>query len=1364
MPVDSLGAPEGGIESPARGRTVSFRRLRITDGTLEILLPAPPQGLSPETSLSEPSPDGTSTLRRLSFREIQLNVSEGVVLSPELDGERIEVESLSFLGEIRPAPFRVETLRGSLRRETGSLSATVEEVRMPSSDARGTVEVGWGGPEGVRVSVEGESEALALQDLRWIEPRLPAGVVSGPFGLEMRSGGLLLNFRGTRLTLSQGSLQARGGLLLGTPLRLEDLDLALDDIDLAILDPWLSEPLPLRGLAEGDILLNGDPSSLAVSANLDLSGSDSTMTTSAEVSGVFHLGDPLGVTDLFGTVAPLEWGIFGAFSPSMTLRGPGALRFEANGLLPQGINVNAEATHVPSGMAPSRVTASGTVQGTRDGLLLSLSGELSPLSFTSLRRYFEALPLTGEVSGPVALRGYLSDLTVEAELLTPAGPLGLVASFDARNPADGYSIDSEFQEFLLSNLLPEIPQPTRLTGRILASGRGTTWDDLEGDATLFLRRGEVGALRVDTAALVARVEQGRLGLDTLMAETNLGRLGAGGEFGISSSSAPGDLSVEVESQSLEGLRPFLMGDVPLILDELNQFERDLLTLEGVELDTIPTAEEVAMDGRLQGRAVFSGRLDRFSGEGTVSVQDLRYRTDYLRGGTLTFSARDLPGEARRIQGLFRADSLRIRDLSLRGGEVEGEVGKADGRMSVIADRREGEEYRARGTFALDSLGGRVNLDELDLRFDTLRWNLGGPTSFAWGPDGVEVTDFRLIRPGIGRMRVQADGVLPFRGEGDFNLVVEGLHLDRLARLVQMDAPMEGVLDLRLRIGGTAEDPTMEGSLAGESLRYDEFTLAGLDSEFTYRNQRLEGEAWASEGGRQVLAVEGSMPLDLRLRPEGSRIPREPIDLTMAVDSFPVALVLVVVEAMEEVQGELSGQLRLRGTPDALAPVGGLHLGGGSVLLPALGIRFTEAEAAFALNPDGTVGVTGSLRSVGTGRVNGTVNLHPLTDPRLDLTVSADNLLAVQRRDVQAHVTGEVQVLQTYRRPRVQGSLTVEQGVLMVEELARTAEVVDLSDPLFMDVLEEETTLRPVVRASQNPFLQNLMLAVDLSMSRDGWLRGKDLNVEMDGDLQVFWDRAQRDLAMVGELEAVRGYYTVLGRQFQVRSGGVRFVGTPGVNPNLDIEAYYRLRTGDGDQWDIIANVGGTLLTPRVSLTSNAAFGIAESDLVSYLIFGRPAYALASAQNQYVQGAAGSLLGAAGGATLNLGLGAVGSQLGSVVARDSPVDFLAIRQGSYVDPFAGAFGWNTVSTTQVEIGQYLTPDLFAALMWRPFTSLGASAQSEFAGLRLEWRLQNFWTLEAFVEDRFSRSPLFNTGNLGYQVDKILGFSFWREWGY
>ena len=132
--------------------------------------------------------------------------------------------------------------------------------------------------------------------------------------------------------------------------------------------------------------------------------------------------------------------------------------------------------------------------------------------------------------------------------------------------------------------------------------------------------------------------------------------------------------------------------------------------------------------------------------------------------------------------------------------------------------------------------------------------------------------------------------------------------------------------------------------------------------------------------------------------------------------------------------------------------------------------------------------------------------------------------------------------------------------------------------------------------------------MNLELVRDGWLRGRDLNVEMEGQLQVVWDRMERDLAMVGSLDAIRGVYSFVGRQFQVQEGTVSFLGTPGMNPNLDIQALNRLRTADNDRLDIVAHVQGTLLSPRVSLSSNAPFPIAESDLVSYLIFGRPTYA------------------------------------------------------------------------------------------------------------------------------------------------------------
>lgn len=333
---------------------------------------------------------------------------------------------------------------------------------------------------------------------------------------------------------------------------------------------------------------------------------------------------------------------------------------------------------------------------------------------------------------------------------------------------------------------------------------------------------------------------------------------------------------------------------------------------------------------------------------------------------------------------------------------------------------------------------------------------------------------------------------------------------------------------------------------------------------------------------------------------------------------------------------------------------------------------------------------------------------------------------------------------------------VEQGVLMVEEVARSVEVVDLSNPAFFNVVDTAlVTLRPIIQDSQNPFLQNLMLNVDLTMAQNSWLRGRDLNVEMAGNLGVYWDRTERTLAFLGVLDAVRGVYSVFGRQFQVEEGTVTFPGTPGVNPDLNIQAMNRVRTTDGNL-EIVATVDGSLLEPRVTLSSNAAFPIAESDLVSYLIFGQPSYALASGQRAAARDAAGLL----GGAASSIAVGLFSSELGSFLAPELGLDYLAITQVQNNDLGIQELG-GTLAATQVAVGRYLTDDIFTAVHLRPY--LGGTGQNHLAALRVEARLWDNWTLEGYWEDRFFRNSIFRVVGLGAD-EHSLGIFLSRKWGY
>jgi translocation and assembly module TamB len=803
-----------------------------------------------------------------------------------------------------------------------------------------------------------------------------------------------------------------------------------------------------------------------------------------------------------------------------------------------------------------------------------------------------------------------------------------------------------------------------------------------------------------------------------------------------------------------------------VLEELTPLSREQLVAQGVDLDTLPTSAEIAVGGSARAEITLQGGLGGFQGEGSLDFQDLLVRTDYVRSGEMTFSLEGFPGDTGRIQARLRSDSVNIRSLGFLSGEAEVDLGWRDGRVRVTASRSPTERYSAGGTFALDSLGGgNVNLDQLTLEFDSVRWNLGGPASFAWSRDGYRIRDLQLIRPGTGAMRFRADGFLPFEGAGEtaFQVNAENLDLARVARTVQMETPMEGVVDFRARMTGSPGDPEITGTASGAGVKYGDLALDSLYSEFGYGDERVDIDLVSLEEGRQVLAMEGSFPADLRLEPDSLRVPRAPVDLTIQVDSFPAATALAFLDALEDVEGTLSGDLRFGGSTADLEPRGTLFLADGSATFPDLGVRHREVNARFDLSSDGVVEIDGTVQSDGRGRVAGRVTLtDPLSDPSLDLQIETDNFLAVSRRDVRAHLSGSVSIEGRYRRPVVMGELTVERGVMEVEEVARSVEVVDLSHPGFFDVVGTElVTLRPIIQSSQNPFLQNLRLeAVSLTMDRGSWLRGRDLNVEMAGNLDVFWDRTENTFTFLGVLDAVRGVYSVLGRQFQVEEGTVSFPGIPGINPDLDIRAVNRIRTTGGDQLEIIATVEGSLLEPRVTLSSDSPFPIAESDLVSYLVFGQPSYALSQGG-----GSAPRTREAFAGATTSLAVGLFSTELGTLLAQDVGLDYLAITQNPDFSSRGERTG-NYRATTHVEMGQYLTQDIFAALLWRPWTN--SNDQKRLASVRLETRLTDRWTLEGYWEDRFLRGGLYGLGSTlaetGGLEGRVLGFFLYRDWGY
>jgi hypothetical protein len=542
-------------------------------------------------------------------------------------------------------------------------------------------------------------------------------------------------------------------------------------------------------------------------------------------------------------------------------------------------------------------------------------------------------------------------------------------------------------------------------------------------------------------------------------------------------------------------------------------------------------------------------------------------------------------------------------------------------------------------------------------------------------------------------------------------------------------------------------------------------LDRLEADVRYADRRAIGDVAVLSDSLQVLTLVGELPLNLSFNAVEERLPEEAIDLVVVSDELPLSLLLAPFPGYQNVVGTMSGRVEVGGTSRSLAPRGQLTVDEGGAFLSGLGVRQENISGTLDWFPDGRLQVNVGAQATGTARVEGTVTLTTLLDPGFDLDIRFDGFQAVERRDATGILSGSMLLAGSYSRPVLSGDLFVDEGTLFFDEFQRAADVSDLffeRSVAAADLPGADTTSVGLAAffGGESPFLQNIRMEnMSLTARGDTWIRSEMMNLELQGALDLLYDRQSQDLALVGDLQAVRGTLALgprgVRKEFQVDEGTVRFLGTPGINPDLDLRASEPVRTPEGDRLTIIAAVTGTLLSPRIELTSDET-GVSQDDLLSYLWFGRPTYALTSDQEEVV------------GAGINVGLNFASNELGAAMTQGLGLDFLDYLSITQQDlgP-VGAIGANQVQTalsrTVVETGFYVADDMFLTLLFRPASASGSGVDS-WPGIRFEWVASRGYTIQSYFEDQFFRGRSMSFGEFGLQTRKGLGLSIFRDWGY
>ena len=1302
--VLGIGKGSKGGKSPL----VEFHNVQMTAGTLRIVLPwNPPKSARTEASvdsalraerakpgrLIEESPEG---LRRvIVLADLATKISRLRIATPDRLPFTIDLDSLAT--RVNDPGVTLRHAVGRVRIRGDSAVFSLSQGALPDTRFSGGGAVTWP-RDTILFDFQVIASRVNLEDLRWVSPHFPSMVGRGVLTARSETGArTAYDLRDLHLRGLLGQLD--GELVTITDKRrglgVRDMNVRLAELDLDAVRPYL-DTLPFYGTVTGKLAGSGFLNALDLSlewAFRDAMVPENPLSTITGEGGIGSSRDSgLTFTNFGVRQSDIDLRTVRRIAPAVILPGRLIAVGSLNGPL-RNVRFNGTAQHQDLDRPPS--VLEGLVHlDTRFKILgLGTDVTLDPLSFEGIRRAFPSLKAQGELRGHFQSQGNLTDLTIDASLAGQLGILDARGSVAVQPPSWGArDLLLRFSGLNLQALTGH-NLPTSLNGELSLSGRADTVDAPEGELSLALSRSRIREWTLDSVHTVAGLHDSVIRLDTAYAVWKGARVGGSGTLGWNSPHV--------------GRMAFT-----LAADSLIAFDSLLLATAGWARDSSPDSRPLG--GTAHASVQLAGSLDTLEMSGDARIQDFEWQR--IRSPEVTGAFSWIGGQRPQLTASVGSDSVLAKKWVLHQLAAEAR-GWADS-LDWSAGTGIGPATRVAGSGRWWRRGETqvAMFDSLSFSLPVHRYRLDQSFAVTLSDSAPAVSPLTL-RADDGTGLIQLGGRLPGSSEGSLAVRVLGLNIHDVYGLFQRDTTgVAGEIGLDVRLGGTAEAPTIRGAMNLDAARFGDFQAPFLEGVVDYADRKLEASLLLWRTGENVLQVETQLPLDLGFRGVKQRRVAGPLSVHARGDSVDLAILEALTPAVSRVRGTLTADVNVTGTWEVPRFVGGLEIRGGAMSLPGLGVRYEGLQGKAHFQDDSLVLSDMSLRSGGTLGIGGSILLEDLSRPVLDLGFRAQDFRAVDVRNfLTLSATGGLRLRGPLFHALLTGDLTANSGVLYFADLV-SKRIIDLEDPTIADLVDTTLLRRENLGAKfQNRFLDSLTIRdLRVALGSDVWLRSAEANIQLGGELQL--SKAAKTYTPSGTLDALRGTYTLkigpVTRDFTVERGSVRYFGD--LNAALDIQARHVVRAVRGEEVPVIAKITGTLYAPKVSLESTFNPPISETDLVSYLVTGYPANEAARL-----------------GLDLETGLAYFSSALSSELERaliqdlGIPLDLIEIRAGvsrGNRSPSLTqlAAGWQLGSKTFVTLNAGFCPENLSQFT---YTNLGAS---------LEFRFSREWSLLTSIE--------------------------------
>ena len=1276
-------------QPPSRRPLVELRDVVLTDGTL-IVRELPPgkhtfhqrtlTGLNATFSRLRPShPDSTAIEGR--FRRLSVKMDDPAIDIRDARGfASLDGDSVKFVLDRIALPNSEAVMSGLVRwdRNRTSVTADIDAGRFTFADARGVVPMlpaEGGGRASLLVTLPGDNSGVV--DIRDADVRIGRSYLLG---------------KGTVTVGRRGGVSVRG------------VDMALRPLDLALLAPYV-DSLPARGLVRGTVRGSGSLTNVTFAANLawDDESVEGAPTNTVDARGRLSLGGREELVFHGVTVhrADFDLNTIHRFAPSIALAG----RLRASGTL-DGPWKDAQfhGTLYHDGEGDEQSVVRGDLRlGLRDTTHIDAELQVGTLSFALLRRTYPQIPLREPMSGTASIHGPITGLNIGLSLRGTTGTLTATGTVGVRDSVVRVAASGLFDSLDLEQVNPAAP-PSALWGRWTANLQvpEDTASPSTGTARVDIQRGRLAGVAVGAGGTQVRLEPGRIEVEYARLAFSGGTINSSGAVGRGAGAAS-RLAFELRADTVGYLEPLL------------RWARR----ESGDSSTVKLDGSGVVTGSIAGTTT-AWRLDADAAVSAMDLGSTLGRNLRARG----VLARDSSGYAMSLDG--SADTLAA------AGLVYSPVGLAvSGRPESLTIRANAgflSRSAVRAAFTLWTDTDRhIKADSLEVDLPVHRWRLLRPAAAIIAKDVIRLDTVELRSDeGVGYLR--ASGALPRSGLADFSLVADSVSLSDVYAVLQKDTSgISGAINAQGSVTGPARAPIIDLRAALSEGRFGDYRLPLFQVLTHYEQQRLTIKGGLWRDSLRLVAVNGSLPVDLSLEPVARRKLPGTLEVVARSDSLDMQVLDPLIDVVTGLSGRMALDVRAQGTWDSPEYEGYVDIAGGRMTVPSLGASYQGIDARLSLQHN-VMSVSRMQLGGGNGvlDVGGTITFDSAFSarPRLDLALNFNRFRAINIAEFGGFTgTGQFQLTGPLLGATLTGNAVIDEGYLQFADLVQKR-VVSLDDPEFRAMVDSSLTQADLAPAAHVIFFDSLRVeGVRLTMGPDVWLRSSEANIQLDGEFVV--DRTIEDqlarYRIDGTLHAVRGTYKlVLGlenslfsitRDFRVTRGTVRFFGTPDFNPEMDIAAEHQARTVQGQPLTVRVLIGGTLLYPTLQLESDARPPLTQTELISYLMFGVPPSSTGGNESQLG-------LTAVGGSFVT-GVGqALASELGL------PLSYLTIQTG------AGHVAGTPAGTSsaRIEAGAQLTDKAFLTLN----AGLCEVQTSSLLGASLEYRLTNRWTASAAFE--------------------------------